>query len=224
MGTYAASGGYWISTYGDYIFAEPTTVTGSIGVFGLKFNIKDIANEHGVAFVGVKTAPFADLDTMTRPWNPDEQKLAQTLVDNIYDQFIGKVAEGRKLPADKVNDIAQGRVWTGADAKNLGLVDALGGLGDAIKKAVELGKLDGKTWTLQEYPEKQSTLDTIVQALAQNGEPSPVSKVGGNLNFAGTGHDPFSASLRQLQTQWNFVRTFNDPRGMYVRLPFLLNF
>ena len=224
MGTYAASGGYWISAYGDYIFAEPTTVTGSIGVFGLKFNIKDIANEHGVAFDGVKTTPFADLDTMTRPWTPDEQKLAQTLVDNIYDSFISKVAEGRKLKIDAVQEIAQGRVWTGADAKNLGLVDALGGLGDAIKKAADLAKLTGKTWNIQEYPEKQSTLDTIVQALSQNGEPSPVSKLGGNLNFAGTGHDPFSASLRQLQTQWNFVRTFNDPRGMYVRLPFLLNF
>jgi len=224
MGTYAASGGYWISTYSDYIFAEPTTVTGSIGVFGLKFNIKDIANEHGVAFDGVKTAPFADLDTMTRPWNPDEQKLAQTLVDNIYDSFIGKVAEGRKLPADKVNEIAQGRVWTGADAKNLGLVDALGGLGDAIKKAEELGKLKGKPWHIEEYPEKQSPLETVLQALAQNGQPPPVSRLGLNLNATVTGHDPVSTSVRELQTQWNFIRTFNDPRGMYVRLPYLLNF
>jgi len=224
MGTYAASGGYWISAYGDYIFAEPTTVTGSIGVFGLKFNIKDIANEHGVAFDGVKTAPFADVDTMTRPWNPDEQKLAQTLVDNIYDSFIHKVSEGRKIPEDKVYEIAQGRVWTGADAKDLGLVDALGGLGDAIKKAEELGKLKGKTWNLQEFPEKQSPLDAIVQVLTQGNEPSPVSKLSPSLNFVTTGHDPMSASLRQMQTQWNFVRTFNDPRGLYVRLPYLLNF
>jgi len=224
MGTYAASGGYWISTYGDYIFAEPTTVTGSIGVFGVKFNIKDIANEHGIAFDGVKTATFADLDTMTRPWSPDEQKLAQTLVDNIYDQFIGKVAEGRKLKVDQVQDIAQGRVWTGADAKTLGLVDAMGGLGDAIKKAAELAKLKDKSWNLQEYPEKQSALDALVEALAQGGQPAPVSKIGGNFAFAVTGHDPLSASLRELQTQWNFVRTFNDPRGLYVRLPYLLNF
>ncbi len=224
MGTYAASGGYWISTYGDYIFAEPTTVTGSIGVFGLKFNLKDIANEHGIAFDGVKTAPFADLDTMTRPWTPDEQKLAQTLVDNIYDQFISKVAEGRKLTKDQVGEIAQGRVWTGADAKNLGLVDALGGLGDAIKKAEELAKLQGKSWNIQEYPEKQSPLETILQALSQGNEPPPVSKLGLNLGAVVTGHDPVATSLRELQTEWKTVRTFNDPRGLYARLPFLLNF
>jgi protease-4 len=224
MGTYAASGGYWISTYSDYIFAEPTTVTGSIGVFGLKFNIQDIANQHGVAFDGVKTAPFADLDTMTRPWTPDEQKLAQTLVDNIYDQFISKVSEGRKLTKDQVGEIAQGRVWSGADAKKLGLVDAMGGLGDAIKKAADLAKLKDNSWSIEEYPEKQSPLDALVQAISQGNEPPPVSKLGLNLNAAIPGHDPLSTSLRELQTQWRFVRTFNDPRGLYARLPFLLNF
>jgi len=224
MGTYAASGGYWISTYGDYIFAEPTTVTGSIGVFGLKFNIQDIANQHGVAFDGVKTAPFADLDTMTRPWTDDEKKLAQTLVDNIYDSFIQKVSEGRKLKADQVEEIAQGRVWSGEDAKKLGLVDAMGGLGDAIKKAADLAKLKDNAWSIAEYPEKQSPLDTLMQVLSQNGEPPPVSKLGLNLNAAIPGHDPLSTSLRELQTQWRFVRTFNDPRGLYARLPFLLNF
>src|SRR6185503_13684482 len=121
MGTYAASGGYWISAYGDRIFAEPTTITGSIGVFGIQFDAKKLANDFGVTFDSVKTGKFADAVTITRPKTPDEMAVFQHMVDWAYDQFITKVAEGRNLKRDFVEEIAQGRVWSGMEAKKLGL-------------------------------------------------------------------------------------------------------
>jgi len=224
MGTYAASGGYWISAYSDYIFAEPTTVTGSIGVFGMKFNMQQIANDHGVAFDTVKTSPFSDMDTMTRPWTPDELKLAQSLVDNLYDQFITKVSEGRKLKYDDVAQIAQGRVWSGLDAKSKGLVNEIGGLEDAIKKAEQLAHLSGQKYTLVEFPERRTPFEALAQSLAGNDDSSPVSQSGAPSLIAPAGRDAFSTSLRQIETQWNFVRSFNDPSGLYARLPYLLQF
>ncbi len=225
MGTYAASGGYWISAYSDYIYAEPTTVTGSIGVFGLKLNFKDIASDHGVAFDTVKTAQFADMDTLTRPWTPDELKLAQSLVDNIYDQFVSKVAEGRGMTTDDVRAIAQGRVWSGADAKNLHLVNELGGLSDAIAKAEDLAGLKGKSWTLQELPEERTAIEAFLQSLQNNDNTSPVAKAPAvSAPALPPGRDPLSTALREVEEQWGFVRSFNDRRGVYARLPFLLEF
>ncbi|HVU39363.1 MAG TPA: signal peptide peptidase SppA [Opitutales bacterium] len=221
MGTYAASGGYWISAYSDYIYAEPTTVTGSIGVFGLHFDFQDIAAQHGLTFDTVKTVPNSDMDSVVRPWTPDEQKLAQTLVDFLYDQFIAKVAEGRHLQPDQVRAIAQGRVWSGTEAvaKDKGLVNALGGLGDAITKAAELANLKDQQWTLVQYPEKRLPFQAIAQALAGGGEPGPVSQLAPLA-----GRDPVAATLRQVQSQWSFLRSFNDPRGLYARLPYVLQF
>jgi protease-4 len=224
MGTYAASGGYWISAYSDYIYAEPTTVTGSIGVFGLKLNLQDIASQHGIAFDTVKTSPYSDMDTLTRPWTPDEQKLAQTLVDDLYDQFVSKVSEGRKLKYDDVAEIAQGRVWSGLDAKKNGLVNGLGGLGDAIKKAEQLGHLSSGHYTLEEFPEARTPIDALVQTLSNDDNSSPVSKVGAPASLAPQGRDALSTSLRQIETQLNLVRTFNDPSGLYARLPYFLQF
>jgi protease-4 len=225
MGTYAASGGYWISAYSDYIYAEPTTVTGSIGVFGLKLNLQGLTGNLGVNFDTVKTAPYADLDTMTRPWTPDEQKLAQKLVDSLYDQFISKVAEGRKLNPADVQEMAQGRVWSGIDAKSKGLVNEMGGLEDAIKKAAQLAKLDAKDYTLEEFPKARSPFEALAERLAGNGDESPVSKANATPALSiPLGRDPLSESLRQVESQWNFVRSFNDPSGVYARLPYLLNF
>jgi protease-4 len=221
MGAYAASGGYWISAYGDYIYAEPTTITGSIGVFGLHFNFQDIANQHGLMFDGVKTNTYGDIETMTRPWSPDELKLVQGVVDFLYDQFIAKVSEGRHLNPDNVRAIAQGRVWSGTEAvaKDKGLVNALGGLGDAIAKAEEMAGLKGKSYTLVQYPEVRPPLQALVQQIAGGGEPGPVSQ----LLPLGS-HDPVSTTLKQVETQWHFLRSFNDPRGLYARLPYLLQF
>ncbi|MEX2045341.1 MAG: signal peptide peptidase SppA, partial [Opitutus sp.] len=116
MGSYAASGGYWISAYGDRIFAEPTTITGSIGVFGMQFDVQRMANNFGITFDGVKTGKFADALTVTRPKTPEEMEIFQRMVDWIYAEFVTKVAEGRSLKRAAVEEIAQGWVWSGSEA------------------------------------------------------------------------------------------------------------
>ena len=110
------------------IFAEPNTITGSIGVFGMRFNAEKLAANNGVTWDVVKTARFADINTVSRPKNPQELANIQRIVDRISDRFITKVADSRKLPKNKVQEIAQGRVWSGTAAKQLGLVDEIGGL------------------------------------------------------------------------------------------------
>ena len=110
----------------DRIFAEPTTITGSIGVFGIQFDLQKLANDHGFTFDSVKTGKFADAITIARPKTDEELAVFQRMVDWIYSQFIAKVAEGRKLKPSFVEEIAQGRVWSGTEAKKLGLVDELG--------------------------------------------------------------------------------------------------
>ncbi|MGH7995698.1 MAG: signal peptide peptidase SppA, partial [Opitutaceae bacterium] len=112
MGSYAASGGYWISIYGTRIFAEPMTITGSIGVFGMTFDIQKLAANFGITFDRVKTGKFADAMTITRPKTPEEMAHLQAMVDWIYNQFVDKVAQGRNLPVARVREIAQGRVWS----------------------------------------------------------------------------------------------------------------
>ena len=122
MGNVAASGGYWISTDADRIFAEPTTITGSIGVFGLFLNIQKFANNQGITWDAVTTARLASSQTLSRPRTTAELERYQRVVDQIYDRFLEKVARTRKLPKQKVNEIAQGRVWSGLAAKKVGLV------------------------------------------------------------------------------------------------------
>lgn len=141
MGTVAASGGYWISAFGDRIFAEPATITGSIGVFGMLPNVRKLATDHGISFDGVQTAKLA-LPSLFRPASPAELARIQGLVDHIYDQFLTKVAEGRNMKRERVQEIAQGRVWSGVEAKRLGLVDDLGGLQDAIRWAAKKARIE----------------------------------------------------------------------------------
>ncbi|HEY9807098.1 MAG TPA: signal peptide peptidase SppA, partial [Candidatus Obscuribacterales bacterium] len=164
MGDVAASGGYWISTYADQIFAEPNTITGSIGVFGLLPNIQKLANAQGITWDVVKTARFADSETITRPRTPQELAVHQRVVDQIYDRFLSKVAESRKLPKQKVAALAQGRVWSGTAAKQLGLVDAIGGLNAAVVDAAKRAKL-GDDWSLEEYPKNRTLEEQIIKKL-----------------------------------------------------------
>ncbi len=149
MGNYAASGGYWIAMGADQIFAEANTVTGSIGVFGLLFNIQDIASKNGITWDIVKTGKFADIQTNSRPKSPEELARLQSVVNLIYDRFISNVATNRKLTKDQVQEIAQGRVWSGSEAKQLGLVDEIGGLDAAIAFAAKKANL-GDDWKLKE--------------------------------------------------------------------------
>jgi protease-4 len=124
MGAYAASGGYWIATDSDRVFAEPTTITGSIGVFGVQFDLQKLLGNWGITFDRVKTGKFADAETVTRPKTDEELAIIQRQVDWYYSQFIHKVAEGRKLSPARVEEIAQGRVWSGQAARSLGMRSA----------------------------------------------------------------------------------------------------
>lgn len=207
MGSYAASGGYWISTYGDRIFAEPSTITGSIGVFGLQFDVQKLAGDFGVTFDRVKTGRFADAMTISRPKTPEELAVLQRMVDWIYGEFVAKVAEGRKLTPEQVEAIAQGRVWSGADAVENGLVDELGGLDAAIAHAAEKAGIAGN-YRLQEWPRQKELLEVIQEFLERATPGAAKSSTG------------FVATVaRRLEEELRVLRSFNDPQGVYARLP-----
>ncbi|VXD22756.1 Protease 4 [Planktothrix serta PCC 8927] len=210
MGNFAASGGYWISMGADQIFAEANTITGSIGVFGLLFNIQDISNQNGITWDIVKTGKFADIKTISRPKTPDELAKIQNIVNLIYDRFISNVATHRKLPKNKVQEIAQGRVWSGLQAKEIGLVDEIGGLDAAIAAAVKKANL-GDNWKLQEAPKPRSLEERILENLA-----------GENTTVTATPLDPLTREFLRLQEELSIIKGMNDPKGIYTRLPFNL--
>jgi protease-4 len=166
MGDYAASGGYYISCMADSIFAQPNTLTGSIGVFGVMFNMQDFFKDKiGVTFDGVKTAPYADLGSVGRPLTEAERKFVQNSVDSTYATFKSRVVAGRKLQAGIVDSIAQGRVWSGTEAQKIGLVDRIGGINDALECAAKLAKLS--QFGLKEFPEvKESPFSMLVKSLS----------------------------------------------------------
>ena len=210
MGSYAASGGYWISAYGDRIFAEPSTITGSIGVFGIQFDVKRLANDFGITFDSVKTGKFADALTISRPKTPEELAVFQRMVDWIYAEFIRKVAEGRKLDPAKVEEIAQGRVWSGVEAKNLGLVDELGGLDAAIAYAAQKAGL-GANYRLIEHPRRKELFEAIQELIEKNAPDFAKSRsLTGRI-------------AQQLESEVKMLRSLNDPQGIYARLPMNLS-
>ncbi len=162
MGDYAASGGYYISCSADTIVAEPTTMTGSIGIFGILPNIKKLTDKIGIDFDVVKTNDYADFSMMmTRPMNEGEKGLMQMYVNRGYDLFISRCAEGRGLDKEEIDKIAQGRIWTGTMAKELGLVDVLGGLDKAIEIAAE--KAGVQSYTIINQPDKESILESLIK-------------------------------------------------------------
>lgn len=163
MGNYAASGGYYIAAAADSILANPSTITGSIGVFGIIPNMESfLKNKLGITTDGVKTAPYADMGNTTRPLTATEAKFIQNSIDTVYAIFKSRVADGRKLSLQQVDSIAQGRVWTGTDGKKNGLVDRLGTLQDAVFVAAKLAKLS--SYGLRELPAKRNFLEQILQA------------------------------------------------------------
>ena len=169
FGDVAASGGYYISCGADSIFSSPNTITGSIGVFGVIPNMGGFfKNKLGITFDGVKTAPYADAPNIYRAMNETEKQIAQNGVDRIYLQFKQRVADGRKKDINYIDSIAQGRVWSGQDALQLGLVDRIGNLQDAINSAARLAKLD--KYALKEYPESRSWLQNLLNK--QKSEPA----------------------------------------------------
>lgn len=212
MGNVAASGGYWISASGSRIFAEANTITGSIGVFGIMLNVQQLANRNGITWDVVKTNPLADLDTITRPKTAAELARIQSLVDLIYEQFLTLVSDSRKLPKEQVQEIAQGRVWSGQAAKNIGLVDEIGGLNQAIAAAAELAKL-GDDWQLKEYPKQRRWEEILWEKL-----------IGSGVAATHTPPDPLTVQLQNLKEDLAILGNFNDPIGVYARLPINLRF
>ena len=160
FGDVAASGGYYISCAADSIFASPTTITGSIGVFGIIPNMQGFfKNKLGVTFDGVKTGPYADLGALYRPMSENEKQFVQQSIDEIYLTFKQRVGEGRKRPVEFIDSIGQGRVWSGSHAIENGLIDSFGGLQDAVACAARMAKLTD--YRLREFPEIQSFFDKI---------------------------------------------------------------
>ena len=165
MGDYAASGGYYISCAADYIVADPTTLTGSIGIFGMFPNMEELLTDKlGLDFDMVKTNKFADMGTLARPFNSDERAAMQNYINNGYKLFVKRCAEGRGMSVEAIEKIAEGRVWTGATAKELGLVDELGGLDKAIEIAAQ--KADVEAYSLLTYP----NMDDFFSSLLNEGK------------------------------------------------------
>jgi protease IV len=167
MGDVAASGGYWISMNADKIFAEPDTITGSIGIFGMYYTIPNTLSKIGVASDGVGTGPLAGAFDISRPLDPKIQQVMQSIINKGYRDFVGGVAQARGKNYDAIDAIAQGRVWTGDQAMQRGLVDQLGGLNAAVDEAAGLAKL-GKDYTVRYQEQPTGTLERFFVSLSQN--------------------------------------------------------
>jgi protease IV len=207
MGTVAASGGYWISAYADRIYAEPNTITGSIGVIGMFINFKEIANQHGFTFDVVKTGKYADAFSVTRPKSVEEMAIVQREVDNVYSDFLRKVAEGRNQPKEHIAKIAEGRVWSGEDALELGLVDEMGGLLDAIAYAAEKAGL-GEDASIRDYPEAKDFFDELMENLSTTASVRQSNPI----------LDQIESTIDEIRS----VSQFDDPKGVYAVLPYTL--
>jgi protease-4 len=169
MGNVAASGGYWVSTAADYIFAEPSTITGSIGVFGIIPSFQGTLTKLGIGADGIKTTPLSGEPDLLKGPSPDANRLIQASVNSIYRQFLGVVAQSRRKSPAEIDKIAQGRVWDGGTARQLGLVDGFGNLGDAIAKAGELARLDKDHRGVRYLERPQSFKDSLLEMLASEG-------------------------------------------------------
>ena len=207
MGTYAASGGYWISAPADKIIAAPTTITGSIGIFGFFMTFEKTLNKLGINTDGVGTTEFAGLG-LTRSISPQMHQVFQMSIERGYKDFINLVVNNRNMTFEQVDAIAQGRVWTGNKAKELGLVDELGSLTDAINMAADLAKL-GSFDTLiveQELTPKDKFFESLVgQAMIYLPESTEVNTSAG----------PIKALLTKLANEFSAVEQLNDPQGIY---------
>lgn len=199
-GDYAASGGYWISNSCDHIFSNATTLTGSIGVFSAipEFGktLKDIAR---VNMVPVKSHKHSDMLSLTRPFDAGETAWMQVYVDDIYNSFVSIVAQGRDMTFEAVDEIAQGRVWTGADALKIGLVDEIGTLEDAIKYAASMaGDADIENWGIASYPKPLTIMEQLLQQFGKTTNPEEAMANA----LAGTPLEGVAKNLLDWQRSW----------------------
>jgi protease-4 len=213
MGSVAASGGYWISAPADQIWAMPTTITGSIGIFGLFPTIDKALDKVGINNDGVGTTALTGAMRVDRPLNPMAGRLIQSSVEHGYSRFLDIVAKGRDMSRADVAKIAEGRVWSGIDAKNLGLVDELGGLSQAIIAAAELAQLEKYETKLIEPP--LTPHEQLVRELMGGDAHSWLSamfKMNTNNRVIGQ----LARWLAPFKKQLDYFNTMNDPQGLYL--------
>ncbi|HEX2668702.1 MAG TPA: signal peptide peptidase SppA [Gammaproteobacteria bacterium] len=206
MGSLAASGGYWISMAGDQIFASPSTVTGSIGIFGMLPTFQNTLAKVGVHTDGLGTTPLSDAGDITRPMSPQMKDLFQQTIDHGYQEFITKVADHRHMKVQDVDAIAQGRVWSGTQAKKLGLVDKFGGIEDAEAAAAKLAGL-GDNYSITYIEKPLSFSDRLLMSLAEN------SGEEGMLKAPSAGMGPWYGKLVDVAKG---LDVFSDPHGVYA--------
>ncbi len=207
MGGMAASGGYWISTPANYIVASPTTLTGSIGIFGVITTLEESLKSVGVNTDGVATSPLADVST-TKALPPEVQQMMQLSIENGYQRFINLVAKSRNKTPEQIDQIAQGHVWTGQDARQNGLVDSLGDFDDAVNKAAELAKL--KQWHLKFQLDDPGLFD---QLLSQMGASVQASLPKALLAYLPA---PLAQATSELKAQGDKWQALNDPQNRYA--------
>ena len=205
MGDYAASGGYYIACNADTIVAEPTTLTGSIGIFGMMPNAKGLTEKLGLNFDVVKTNPYADFGNLTRPMNDGEKGLMQMYVNNGYKLFLTRCSDGRGISMEELDKIAQGRVWTGSTAKELGLVDELGGLDKALEIAVTKAGVDA--YTVMNYPKKEGFLESLMNT-------NPGNYIKARM---------LNGKMSDVYRQFGIIENFDKIDRIQARVPFELN-
>ncbi|HFL5521064.1 TPA: signal peptide peptidase SppA [Salmonella bongori] len=207
MGGMAASGGYWISTPANYIVASPSTLTGSIGIFGVVNTVENSLSSIGIHSDGVSTSPLADL-SMTKALSPEVQQMMQLSIEYGYKRFITLVAEARKRTPEQIDKIAQGHVWTGQDAKANGLVDGLGDFDDAVAKAAELAKL--KQWHLDYYQDEPTVLDMVMDSMTGSVRVMLPEAIQAMLPA------PLVSAANTVKAEGDKLAAFNDPQNRYA--------
>ncbi|EAU0438218.1 signal peptide peptidase SppA [Salmonella enterica subsp. enterica serovar Banana] len=207
MGGMAASGGYWISTPANYIVASPSTLTGSIGIFGVINTVENSLSSIGVHSDGVSTSPLADI-SMTKALSPEVQQMMQLSIEYGYKRFITLVADARKRTPEQIDKIAQGHVWTGEDAKANGLVDSLGDFDDAVAKAAELAKL--KQWHLDYYQDEPTVLDMVMDSMTGSVHAMLPEAIQAMLPA------PLVSAANTVKAEGDKLAAFNDPQNRYA--------
>jgi len=205
MGTVAASGGYWIATVGDRVFAQSNTITGSIGVVAIIPNISGLAGRFALNVDGVKTGAHADIFSLMQPRSPESLAVIQRSVDNIYTRFLDRVVEARGLERSVVEGLAEGRIWSGSDALAHGLVDEIGGLREAIKAAATEAQLDA--YRVTDYPASKTFLEVLMERLSQPGG-TPLAARG-----------PAGEIRRMVADGLQLSGLLSDPAGVYALMP-----